>query len=51
MFKVYCMKCKKEVSEDTNRCECGNRSFVYGNNFYLEGEKVICNCGCYAYGF
>lgn len=45
MNKSYCLKCKKEVSEDTKECECGNKSFIYGAKFHLDEVGVVCDCG------
>ena len=44
MDKSYCTQCKKEVSNDTKQCECGGRTFVFGN-VKVEGEKITCVCG------
>lgn len=43
--KSYCMNCKKEVSNDTKKCECGGTYFVYGENFKFTGKNIVCNCG------
>ena len=45
MSKTFCMNCKKEVSEDVNKCECGGVFFVYGDKFHFEVNGITCNCG------
>lgn len=45
MSKSYCTKCRKEVSEDTEQCECGNKAFVFGEKFHFEEKGIVCNCG------
>jgi len=42
--KSYCLKCKKEVTPDIKKCECGNKSFVFGD-IYFKDEKLFCVCG------
>ena len=42
----YCLTCKKEVSDETSKCECGGTCFVYGNKFHFDKDNnVTCNCG------
>lgn len=42
----YCMDCGKENPQDREICECGGRSFIYGNNFtYTKENGIVCNCG------
>ncbi len=42
--KSYCMKCKQEVTEETQEHECGGRQFVFGK--VIPGEKgFVCECG------
>jgi hypothetical protein len=41
----YCMKCSTEVSQEQEVCECGSKSFVFGNAFTYEDKKVRCACG------
>lgn len=45
MSKSFCMGCKKEVNEDLEKCDCGAKRFVYGDNFELGENGVICGCG------
>ena len=45
MQKNYCLECKAEVTGDTKTCECGGRSFVFGDLKITDGE-VTCECGC-----
>lgn len=45
----FCLKCKKEVSDTLELCECGSTSFVYCNEkkvFTFDDEgNVVCQCG------
>lgn len=45
MKKSYCEKCKKEVSENTEECECGCRSFIFGDKFHFTENGLVCDCG------
>lgn len=45
MSKSYCMNCKKEVTEEIKKCECGGRRFVYGDNIKVSENGFVCNCG------
>lgn len=42
--KSYCLNCRKEVSNDTGKCDCGGHSFAFGD-LKVEGEKIVCKCG------
>ena len=46
MSKSYCMRCKKRVSENTDKCECGSKSFIFGDKFHFTGKSIVCDCGC-----
>jgi hypothetical protein len=39
------MSCGNETDQDKDSCECGSRSFVYGNNLKFEDKKISCGCG------
>lgn len=43
--KEYCMSCGKENPQDRAVCECGGRNFVFGDNFNLINNTIICGCG------
>lgn len=43
--KSFCVQCKKGVSNDTKQCECGCRTFVFGNIKVNEEGKLTCACG------
>lgn len=45
--RVYCMKCKKELTdvEDLEICECGSKNFIYGRTVVVENGKFMCECG------
>lgn len=45
MTKSYCLSCKEEVSQDTEKCECGGQYFVFGNDFSFNDKGVVCDCG------
>lgn len=42
--KSFCTKCLKEVSNDTEKCECGGHNFAFGD-LKVEGNKILCKCG------
>jgi hypothetical protein len=43
--KRYCVQCKKETAKDTQQCECGCRTFAFGNVKINEESKLTCICG------
>lgn len=45
MAKSFCVQCKKEVSNDTKKCECGCRTFIFGNVRVNEKGNLSCICG------
>jgi len=42
--KSFCTKCLKEVSNDTEKCECGGHNFAFGD-LKVEDNKILCKCG------
>ena len=45
MKKSYCANCKKEVSEDMKKCDCGSRVFIFGDIKMDEENHATCACG------
>ena len=47
MEKVFCLKCKKDLSDikDLKECECGSKNFVYGNTVIKTDNGFGCSCG------
>lgn len=48
--KVYCMRCKKDLSDlaavDIEQCpECGGKNFISGNTVVLTKDGFQCKCG------
>lgn len=45
--KVFCMKCKKDLSdiENLKECECGSKDFVYGDTVIKKEKGFGCSCG------
>ncbi|HWO95546.1 MAG TPA: hypothetical protein VNM45_04215 [Bacillus sp. (in: firmicutes)] len=43
--KEYCMVCGMENPPIDEKCECGGRGFIYGDNFEFLVNKVLCHCG------
>lgn len=45
--KVFCLRCKKDLSgiENLKECECGSRSFVYGHTLTKTEDRLGCSCG------
>lgn len=46
--KVFCRKCKKDLSDidNLNECECGSKGFIYGKTVVATDKGFKCNCGC-----
>lgn len=46
--KVFCMKCKKDLSDIKNlkKCKCGSRNFIYGDTVVSTENGFACSCGC-----
>jgi hypothetical protein len=42
--KSFCTKCLREVSEETQKCECGGTHFAFGKLKVVE-NKILCSCG------
>ena len=40
-----CMLCDKEVDENIKQCDCGCKSFVYGNVKKIENKNYCSVCG------
>lgn len=45
MQKSFCLKCKKEVSENTKKCKCGGESFAFGDTLQVVENEIQCQCG------
>lgn len=47
MKQSYCLGCGKEVDNNTIKCECGDRHFVYGekDTFKMIDSLPVCKCG------
>lgn len=43
-MKTVCLKCKKEVDSHTAKCDCGSKTFVYGD-IKVSDNKIVCICG------
>lgn len=45
--KVFCMKCKKDLSgiQNLKKCKCGSRDFVYGDTVVKTEDGFACSCG------
>jgi hypothetical protein len=35
----------KELNENTIKCECGENTFIYGENFHFTEDDIMCDCG------
>lgn len=42
--KSFCVKCFREASGDTKECDCGCKTFAYGD-LKVEDGKILCQCG------
>lgn len=42
----YCMKCKQENPQDREICDCGSRTFIFGDNIEYKDGEFKCDCGC-----
>lgn len=47
MEKIFCLKCKEDLSDVKNlkKCKCGSRDFVYGNTVIKTSNWFGCSCG------
>lgn len=45
--KVFCRKCKKDLSDidNLNECECGSKDFIYGKTVVATDKGFRCSCG------
>lgn len=41
----YCLECKKELNKDVEQCECGSKTFIFGEKFHFGEKGVVCDCG------
>lgn len=53
MQKVFCLDCKKDLSDkkDLKRCSCGSRNFIYGDTLVYEDGTFRCSCGSTAFSW
>jgi len=40
----FCVRCKKQVDNEVEQCECSCRTFAFGD-LKVEDEKILCRCG------